>query len=180
VLSNSKVQWVQQLLAQGLSYRHIREITGVGREAIGRIARGQRPDYEAIRRRGKEEQSAKKRNGAAARCPGCGYRVYFPCQICRIREAAARCTRRHLSADGNGDEPSGLRLRPEHQVRYEQVRARLLQRRCRRPYRRRRRLRRCAFRVDRTTSEAPGPRSLPNQDGPVTSVEDSARAARIG
>ena len=124
MLMESKVRKVRQLLAKGLSYRAIREMTGVGRDTIGKIARNERPDYEALRRAKQQEKEALKRTPRPIRCPGCGHRVYPPCRICRARKALADGKLREVFREVGLEEPLGLELRPEHQKRYEEVRAR--------------------------------------------------------
>ncbi len=47
----------------------------------------------------------------------------MPCRICRARKAAELTAKSGLPFDLL-DEPLGLELRPEHQARYEEVRAR--------------------------------------------------------
>ena len=124
MLTESKLRWIRRLLAEGLSYRAIREMTGVSRGAIGRIARGERPDYEALGRAKQEKKEGLKRTPRPIRCPGCGYRVYPPCRICRVRKALADGKLREVFREVGLEEPLGLELRPEHQKRYEEVRAR--------------------------------------------------------
>ncbi len=51
-----KVEWVERLRRAGKSYRKIREITGLARETIGRIVRGERKDPEEYRRAKQEKE----------------------------------------------------------------------------------------------------------------------------
>lgn len=123
MLTESKVRWVRRLLAKGLSYRAIREITGVSRDTIGKIARHQRPNCRALRRPETTEGETPGQARPTIRCK-CGFRVYPPCRICRIRNAVANGGHRQVFGAAGSDQPIGLELHPEHQKRYEQVRAR--------------------------------------------------------
>jgi transcriptional regulator with XRE-family HTH domain len=120
---------VRRLLTEErLSQRKVARLTGVSRSTIAVIASGKRPDYE-LRERLREadwEEPA----GPAVRCPGCGHRVYMPCQLCRLRARMAAKRRitgiargTLVGAASNAIEPLGVNLRPEHRARYEEVRA---------------------------------------------------------
>jgi len=126
MLSESEVERVRALLAQAYSYVEIQEITGIGRGAIGQIARGERPDYEALRRRREEEQSVPDRTGPKVWCHGCGHSVYPPCQYCRTLKAMDESPRREPPADDGFDEPRQVELGPKQRARYEKIRARKL------------------------------------------------------
>ena len=127
ILTESEVCWIRRLLAKGVSYRRIQEITGAARDTIGKIARQERPDYERLRRGKQQKAEALERTRRPIRCK-CGHWVYPPCRICRIRKALADGTLRQVFRDAGFDRPIGLELRPEHQKRYEQVRARRMRR----------------------------------------------------
>jgi transcriptional regulator with XRE-family HTH domain len=119
---------VRRLLTEELlSQRKIARLTGVSRSTIAAIASGKRPDYELLRQL--RENDWEEPTGPAVRCPGCGNRVYMPCQLCRILKRIAEkrratglasATRRPVAETF---EPLGLNLRPEHHARYEEVRA---------------------------------------------------------
>ncbi len=121
MLKTQQVEEVRRLLAEGRNLKAVGRATGVSRNMIRGIARGLRPDYEAMRR--KKQKEATGSHGVVKRCRGCGYRVRMPCRICRARKAAALSAKSGLPFDLL-DEPLGLNLRPEHQARYEEVRAR--------------------------------------------------------
>lgn len=115
------------LIEERLSQRKVARLTGVSRSTIAAIATGKRPDYELLQRL--RETDWEEPTGPAARCPGCGHRVYIPCQLCRLRE---RLAERHASGFARATpphrpvetvEPLGMNLRPEHHARYEEVRA---------------------------------------------------------
>ncbi len=130
---------VRHLLRERLlSQRSIARLTGISRSTVAAIASGKRPDYDLLRQLREDEWEEP--TGPAARCPGCGSRVYMPCQLCRIRKrmaekrqpratgfASAAPTRLAGAAQPRGLaetlEPLGLNLRPEHRARYEEVRA---------------------------------------------------------
>jgi len=78
------VATVQRLLSEGAhSYRKIAEITRISRGVIQDIAKGRRPDYEALRRQ--RQADRQEVVGPAARCPTCGNRVFLPCRECRMQ-----------------------------------------------------------------------------------------------
>lgn len=121
MLSTEKVRHVRELLEQGVSYRRIRQLTGVSRVTIGRIARRERPDYPATR---PAEPLWAEEDRPAVRCEECGHRTVPPCRICRVRKAVADGTVRRTFGRTDSGEPLGLQLREDHQARYEKVRAR--------------------------------------------------------
>ncbi len=124
MLSSATFQHIQELLDRGeLSRRAIARRLGVSRNTVGAIARGERPDYDALRRM-RERREVPAPAGPPRRCPTCGAMVYPPCVACRVRaelRMVARCVRPGLSADD-----TALALRPHHRARYEQVRERRL------------------------------------------------------
>jgi len=127
MLSSATYRHIQHLLARGqLSQRAIGRQLGVNRNTVGAIARGTRPDYDAMRRQ-RIHEAVLPPEGPERRCPMCGARVYRPCLACHVRERFSGA-----GLPGNRPEPFdkdlalGLALRPHHQARYEQVRARRL------------------------------------------------------
>ena len=59
-----------------LRQREIGRRVGVSRTSVNAIARGKRPDYEALHR--KREEEIVVFTGPQERCPGCGKKVYLP------------------------------------------------------------------------------------------------------
>jgi hypothetical protein len=87
MIEPAKIKEVERLLAIGqYSQRKIAKLTGVSRAIISDVAMGKRPDYEA--RRAAKKELEKGFGGPPRRCPTCGYLVYMPCQLCRVREIA--------------------------------------------------------------------------------------------
>jgi hypothetical protein len=88
MLSTSLVEEIADLLELGeLSHRQIAARLNVSRGTVNAIASGRRGLY------GKERDKPDTpitRSTPPARCPRCGYRVYLPCIICRIRELRTR------------------------------------------------------------------------------------------
>jgi transcriptional regulator with XRE-family HTH domain len=120
---------VRRLLTEErLSQRKVARLTGVSRSTIAAIVSGKRPDYELLQRL--READWEEPGGPAVRCPGCGHRVYMPCQLCRLRERLAEKRRSTGSANAiplhrplaETFEPLGVDLRAEHRARYEEVR----------------------------------------------------------
>jgi hypothetical protein len=92
MLARSLVEEIGRLLGDGkLSHRQIAARLGVSRGTISAIANGRRGLH------GKEPQMDERkppvRSSPPARCPRCGYRVYMPCLICRIRERPSASAR---------------------------------------------------------------------------------------
>jgi hypothetical protein len=83
MLPTTLVHEIDRLLQEGeLSHRKIAARLGVSRGTISAIASGRRGLY------GKEPVDAhllRVPSSPPTRCPHCGYRVYFPCNICRTR-----------------------------------------------------------------------------------------------
>ena len=78
------VDEIERLLHEGgLSQRKIARRVRVSRGTVNAIARGQRPDYRALRRERADDFVAP--TGPVARCPTCGARVQMPCLACRVR-----------------------------------------------------------------------------------------------
>lgn len=114
---------VRRLLAEGKhSQRAVARLTGVSRGSVRAIVSGKRSDY--VERREEWEEPV----GPPERCPECGGKVYMPCQLCRLRDVGRKGPRPTAWDDAiRLDVPLGLDLRPEHRMRYEQVRARRLE-----------------------------------------------------
>src|SRR4051812_24840551 len=83
MLPTALVKEINRLLKEGeLSHRKIALRLGVGRGTISAIATGRRALHgKEQRRRGSDELP----KSPPFRCPRCGYRVYIPCRICRMR-----------------------------------------------------------------------------------------------
>ena len=90
MLPTTLVHEIDRLLREGeLSHRKIAAHLGVSRGTISAIASGRRGLY------GKEPfetYSPLVPSSPPTRCPHCGYRIYLPCLICRIREHHQRQT----------------------------------------------------------------------------------------
>ena len=88
MLPTTLVHEIDRLLREGeLSHRKIAAHLGVSRGTISAIASGRRGLY------GKEPfetYSPLVPSSPPTRCPHCGYRVYLPCLICRMREHKQR------------------------------------------------------------------------------------------
>jgi hypothetical protein len=83
------VATVQRLLNEGAhSYRKISKMTRISRGVIQDIAKGRRPDYEALRR--ERQADRQEATGPAARCPTCGNRVFLPCRECWLQVQVER------------------------------------------------------------------------------------------
>ena len=122
MIAPSVVHRIEQLLAEGgLSQRKIAGLTGVSRGTVGAIARGKRPDYEAIRKKAAEKKPEEPA-GPPRRCPTCGGMVILPCRVCRVRKLVAQ--HRVAPRPARPDEPLQLELVGEHRTRYERLRAR--------------------------------------------------------
>jgi len=81
MLSTALVKEIYRLLYEGeLSHRKIALRLGVSRGTVASIASGCRALYGSEPSRGYSVPKLR-----PFRCPRCGYRVYFPCRICRMR-----------------------------------------------------------------------------------------------
>jgi hypothetical protein len=97
MLATAVVQEIDRLLKMGqLSHRKIAARLGVSRGTVSAIASGRRGLH------GRDSFDAgcgARRAGLPpTRCPGCGYRVYEPCLICRARSRQERQKIRQLLA----------------------------------------------------------------------------------
>lgn len=87
MIEPAKVAVIERLLVDAaLSHRKIAKIVGVSRATVSGIANGTRPDYSNRVSRGAMDEPG----GPIIRCPGCGGRVYSPCQLCRVRRIVAQ------------------------------------------------------------------------------------------
>ncbi|MCE5268299.1 MAG: hypothetical protein LLG00_10485 [Planctomycetaceae bacterium] len=102
------------------SQRQIARMLGVSRGSVCAIASGRRPDYESLP---KPVDDLLEPAGPPERCPTCGAMVYMPCVLCHLQNELSRRPR-SMSAKRHCDAPRlvELELRPEHRLRYEQVR----------------------------------------------------------
>ena len=83
MLDPKVVAEIKTLLLGGLSQRKAAAITGVSRGTIGKIASGERPNYEAD----PDDPDGGEPVGPPTRCPKCGGKVYGSCRLCRARAA---------------------------------------------------------------------------------------------
>lgn len=124
MLTVRQITEIRRLLLDGRSQREINRLTHMARDTIAGIVHNRRPDYEAIRQ-AKREETQTRPSGPLSRCPGCGHRVYFPCRVCLARRRQLVSRVWDLAGPAPElEEPLGLELTPEHQRRYEEVRAR--------------------------------------------------------
>ncbi|MEN6449888.1 MAG: hypothetical protein ABFC96_05290 [Thermoguttaceae bacterium] len=129
MISPKTVAEVERLLKEEkLSYRETARRVGINRGTVGIIARGQRPDYEALRQ-ARRKWLPQKREKAAQHCPECHALVYLPCVACETRrEMAKKSPRRSLcDCEDRLAETLRLNLKKRHRQRYEEIRARRLQ-----------------------------------------------------
>jgi helix-turn-helix protein len=100
MLTTALVQEIDRLLCDGkLSQRQIAARLGVSRGTISAIANGRRSLFG---RETPKTTSPLVPSTPPTRCPHCGYRVYLPCQVCRIR---AHQVRQHLLQILAGQQP---------------------------------------------------------------------------
>ncbi|HBO45331.1 MAG TPA: hypothetical protein DD670_15660 [Planctomycetaceae bacterium] len=113
------IDQIRRLLAERkLSQRKIAALVGASRGTVAGVARGDRPDYEAIRRKRQAQKDPLPR-GPLVRCPTCGGKVYMPCRLCQMREELAN---RPPSPPDTRPVPTlDLELRGETLSRYEAV-----------------------------------------------------------
>lgn len=117
MISPERESEVRELLGRKLKHREISRRTGVDRRIVGQIARGTRPDYEALRR--DREEARPRKLAEERRCGTCGgLLVIVPCVRCRtLREAGPRL----FGLDCHDLPIVGLDLQPEHERRYLEV-----------------------------------------------------------
>jgi len=123
MITIEQAEQVERLLGEGtLSQRTIAKTTGVSRGTVAAIAKGKRPDYDAMRR-AREAEQVPEPIGPPQRCPGCGGMVLMPCVLCRVEELSAASGRRPAFPSSTApDRCFALDLKPHHRRRYEEVR----------------------------------------------------------
>ncbi len=89
MLATATVREIDRLLKNGeLSQRKIAAQLGVSRGIVGAIASGRRGLYG--RDPSDDLSAAHRAKSLPMRCPHCGYRIYKPCLICRVRQHQER------------------------------------------------------------------------------------------
>lgn len=79
MLEWNQVETVQRMLANDISQREIARLTGISRDTIRRIFKGEwQPRPEPV-------AAPFVLTHSVGRCPTCGGRVRLPCLACRIR-----------------------------------------------------------------------------------------------
>jgi len=123
MLAPAIVERICCLVDEGrLSQRKIATLMRVSRGTVGRIASGNRPDYEAMRQQRRDEHRDLP-TGPLERCDDCGAMVYQPCRACATRATMAdNLAPQVFRLFMQLDEPVGLNLRAEDRTRYEEVR----------------------------------------------------------
>lgn len=122
MLKPDVVAQAQQLLAEGrLSQRAIAKLLRISRWSITRIARGTRPDYEAIRLQKAAEASTPA--GPTGRCPQCGRLTQSPCLACQVQARATLPTREGDDQHG----PIQIELVGSQRERYREIQGQHLQ-----------------------------------------------------
>jgi hypothetical protein len=122
MLDPKLVESIRKLLASGATQRSVQRITGVSRGRIIVIAKGEYPDYQAMRHL--RRQKAFDRTQPAQKCATCGNRVYMPCMICRTRNAQASGSPSLGIPDRHSPKSLQLELHGKHRRRYERLRGR--------------------------------------------------------
>jgi len=122
LLSRSSVDRVRYLLSQeNLSQRQVAAMSGVSRGRVSLIAKGEYPDYEAIRRE-RLEGEVPAGTGPVAWCAGCGHMVYGLCVACQVRAKLAE--RSYPRDPGNGEDDLSVCLFDGALHRYRRIRRR--------------------------------------------------------
>jgi hypothetical protein len=119
---------IEGLLSKGgLSHRAIARATGINRGTVGLIARGQRPDYEALRE-ARKNRLPRKRGRVGQQCPECHASVYLPCVACNTRQNRTCSSLPQSVSTGleQLEEPLGLDMKERHRLRYEKIHERRL------------------------------------------------------
>ena len=124
MLDPKLVETVRKLLAAGATQRSVQRTTGVSRGRIILIAKGEYPDYQAMRNLRRQRQKAFDRTQPAQKCATCGNRVYLPCMICRTRSAQASGSLSLGIPDRQSPKSLQLALHGKHRRRYERLRRR--------------------------------------------------------
>ncbi len=112
MISEATVRQIECLLAQRLSHREVARRVGVARGTVTTIAKGQRPDYVAMR--AAKDEKVYQQGRSYHFCPGCGCHVRMPCLVCLLRRWGQR-----LAPQPEGREPLRIELRGEERARYE-------------------------------------------------------------
>jgi len=120
MLHPDKISEVKRLLGEGGTQRAIARQTGVSRVTVGKIARGERPDYREREPRQPEGDRALNQ-GTPERCTHCGAMVHMPCLACKIERLETVRGFRMTAEDG---QPLRVELDGPARERYEAVRAR--------------------------------------------------------
>lgn len=128
MLNRYQVDKVQRLLEQEHSQRAVARMTGISRGTVGTIANGRHAPKLKLLRDIQDEEAAEY-CGPKIFCRTCGYMIYEPCGVCRAREYK-RDHPQTADVDEQPPPPLGLELRPQHQRRYEKVRARRIKAGC--------------------------------------------------
>jgi hypothetical protein len=113
LLDPKRVAQVEVLLRADppLSQTRIAALCGVSRGSVAAIKYGWRKCGKSA-----DEPSS----GLAVRCVGCGNLIELPCRICRDRDAVAG--KQFPAGESFQSVQIEIKLRPEHQDRYDEVR----------------------------------------------------------
>ena len=126
-LTRAELRGILELLSKERSQRRVAALARRSRGLVTQIARGQHPlQLQPAPQIGAGEspEEADPRGRPKERCPGCGRKIVMSCQAClaeshRVLSRFARRVNRVLD-----DQPLGLNLKPEHQARYLECKAR--------------------------------------------------------
>jgi len=103
---------VLSALAGGVSQREAARRTGVARDTVRKLARGEHPlQLSATRADGSTLTPTEK-------CPGCGRRIEMPCRACRAESYRKQHPR---PAGGDDRQPLRMDLRPSEAARYAKL-----------------------------------------------------------
>jgi hypothetical protein len=114
LIANSRIAEIELLLLAGNSQRSVARITGVSRGVVRAVFYGHR-------RRPDADNALLGGQGPVARCRTCGALATMPCIACRDRNGLKKTTRKFLGQ--SDDLQLDLELKPDHQARYDEVRA---------------------------------------------------------
>jgi transcriptional regulator with XRE-family HTH domain len=128
MIADQVVEEAKRELAAGASQRAVARRLGIARTTVGCIARGTRPDYEALRAvRLARQRAAATRSEPVIRCPGCGAKTRGSCIACRTRAELKAIGLEVRAARRRGERERAqrltLNLKPGEQERYEAARA---------------------------------------------------------
>jgi len=82
MLRHEQVEQVKQLLSVNVSQREISRLTGVSRDSVRRIFKG---EWEAMAAHTTDRPPEVRPGGRVARCRECGALVHLPCLACHVR-----------------------------------------------------------------------------------------------